>query len=446
MNTPIIDFVNKYNESKAVRAHMPGHKGETQLGFEHLDITEIKGADSLFECDSIIKESEDNASSLFDAHTFHSTEGSSLCIRAMLYLATLYAKKEGRAPLVLAFRNAHKTFLSAVALLDLDVEWLFAQNGSYLSCVITPEELEQKLSEMSTKPCAVYLTSPDYLGNVLDIKGISQVCKKHNVLLLVDNAHGAYLKFLENSKHPIDNGADMCCDSAHKTLPVLTGGAYLHINKTNDSFLKDNAKKALSLFASTSPSYLIMQSLDVANEYISNGYKEKLSTFVKKVDELKLSLTENGYTLSGNEPLKITINAKTYGYTGEELAELLRELGIECEFADPDFLVLMLTPSMADGDIVKIRKALLSIKQREAIKTNVPPLCKPETVMSVRDAVMSVSKIVDVKESIGKVLATASVSCPPAVPVVVSGELIDKTAVALFEYYNITQCEVVAES
>ena len=175
MKTPIVDFVNKYNAKNTVRAHMPGHKGEQHLGFEHLDITEIKGADSLFECDSIIKESEQNAGALFDAHTFYSTEGSSLCIRAMLYLATLYAKKEGKQPLVLAGRNAHKTFLSAVALLDLDVEWLFSQNSSYLSCVITPDELELKLSQMSIKPCAVYLTSPDYLGNTLDIKSISQV-------------------------------------------------------------------------------------------------------------------------------------------------------------------------------------------------------------------------------------------------------------------------------
>lgn len=443
MNTPIIDFVKKYNEKKTVRAHMPGHKGEQHLGLEHLDITEIKGADSLFECDSIINDSEQNASSLFDAHTFYSTEGSSLCIRAMLYLATLYAKKEGKRPLVLAGRNAHKTFLSAVALLDLDVEWLFAKNSSYLSCVITPEELERKLSQMSTKPCAVYFTSPDYLGNTLDIKSISQVCKKYGVLLIVDNAHGAYLKFLENSKHPLDNGADMCSDSAHKTLPVLTGGAYLHISKTADSFLKDNAKKALSLFASTSPSYLIMQSLDFANQYIANGYKEKLSTFINKVDDLKQILTDNGYTLSGDEPLKITLNSKNYGYTGEELAQLLREQEIECEFADPDFLVLMLTPSMTHTDVSKIKTALLGIEKRDAIKTAVPQLSNPKKVMRVRDAVMSVSKTVDVKESAGKVLSAVSVSCPPAVPVVVSGELIDENAVALFEYYNITQCEVV---
>ena len=445
MNTPIVDFVKKYNDNNTVRAHMPGHKGESILGIEHLDITEIKGADSLFECDSIIKESEKNAGSLFNAHTFYSTEGSSLCIRAMLYLAYLYAKKAGKAPLVLAGRNAHKTFLSGVALLDMDVEWLYPENGTHLSLSVTAEELDKKLIDMSIKPCALYLTSPDYLGNTLDIMAISKVCKKHSVLLLVDNAHGAYLRFLEKSQHPIDLGADICCDSAHKTLPVLTGGAYLHISKDADGLFSEKAKTALSIFASTSPSYLIMQSLDMANLYMADGYREKLGEFIEKVDALKSELVENGYSIIGNEPLKVTINAKSYGYKGTELAEILREHNIECEFVDPDFLVMMLTPSLKDTELVKIKDALLSIEKREIIKTTPLPLYIPERVMSVRDAVLSLSKTVKVQDSVGKVIANATVSCPPAVPVVVSGERIDENALSLFEYYDIVECEIVDE-
>ncbi len=424
---------------------MPGHKGENLLGFEHLDITEIKGADSLFEANSIIRESEENASSLFFCDTFFSAEGSSLCIRAMLYLSLLYAKKVGKAPLVLVGRNAHKTFLSTLALLDLDVQWLYNENSSYLSCDIDAEILEKELSSMKTKPVAVYLTSPDYLGNVLDIKEISNVCKKHDVLLLIDNAHGAYLKFLEESRHPVDLGADMCCDSAHKTLPVLTGGAYLHISQNADSIFKDKAKSALSLFASTSPSYLILQSLDKANEYIENGYKEKLRAFIKKVSALKETLKSNGYTLSGNEPLKITISAKPYGYKGFELAEILREKNIECEFSDPDFLVLMLSPSMSECDLREIESALLGIEKRDEITDAPPILVKPEKVVSVRDAVLSISKTVDVKESVGKILGVTSVSCPPAVPIVVSGERISESALCVFSYYGIEECEIVAE-
>ncbi len=445
MNTPICDFVNSYSDKNSIRAHMPGHKGEKLLGFEHLDITEIKGADSLFEADSIIRESEENAGALFGCDTFFSAEGSSLCIRAMLYLSLLYAKKEGKAPLILAGRNAHKTFLSSLALLDLDVQWLYKENSSYLSCDIDAEILEKELSSMKIKPAAVYLTSPDYLGNVLDIKEISKVCKKYDVLLLMDNAHGAYLKFLEESRHPVDLGADMCCDSAHKTLPVLTGGAYLHISKNADSMLSQKAKTALSLFASTSPSYLILQSLDKCNEYLDNGYKERLSAFIEKVSVLKEKLKNNGYTLRGDEPLKITISAKPYGYTGFELAEKLREKNIECEFSDPDFLVLMLSPSMNECDLLEIECALLGIEKREEISDTPPLFIKPEKVMSVREAMLSLSKTVDVRDSVGKVLATSNVSCPPAVPIVVSGERISESALSVFSYYGIEECEIVAE-
>lgn len=445
MNTPICDFVKSYDDKNCIRAHMPGHKGENVLGFEHLDITEIKGADSLFEASTVIKESEENASELFGADTFYSTEGSSLCIRAMLYLTLLYAKSKGKAPLVLALRNAHKTFLSAVAMLNLEVEWLYGEVKSYLSCDINADTLDKKLSSMTKKPVAVYLTSPDYLGNMLDIKEISKVCRKHGVLLLVDNAHGAYLKFLEKTLHPLDLGATMCCDSAHKTLPVLTGGAYLHIGKSADELIIDKAKSALSLFASTSPSYLILQSLDKANEYLDDGYKERLSAFAQKVSSLKETLKSHGYTLVGDEPLKVTIATKAYGYEGDELSEILREKNIECEFSDPDFLVLMLSESMSESDLFNIKSALLSIEKRDEITTPPPVLIKPQKAMSIRDAVLSLSKTVFVKDSVGKVLATANVSCPPAVPIVVSGERIDESALSAFSYYGIEKCEIIEE-
>ena len=437
MDTPICDFARNYAKKDTIRLHMPGHKGKNQLGVESMDITEIDGADSLYEADGIIRQSEENASELFGCPTFYSTEGSSQCIRAMLYLAMLHAKERGKRPLIAAGRNAHKTFLTGAALLDLDVKWLYPKGaGSYLSCDLTVGDVEAVLE--AEKPTAVYLTSPDYLGNVADIAGIAEVCHSHGALLLVDNAHGAYLKFLRPSRHPMDLGADLCCDSAHKTLPVLTGGAYLHGTEK----FRDWAKNALALFGSTSPSYLILQSLDGANPYLAS-LTDRLKEFVPYVESVKEKLSARGYALHGQEPLKITISAKSYGYTGQELAEILLNCHIVSEFADPDFLVLMLTPENSPRELDALAKALLSVPEKAPIPGQPPRFQPGQRVCSPRDAMLSPMETLPVAESEGRVLAAATVGCPPAVPIVVSGERIDAHAIDCFRYYGITHCSVM---
>ena len=146
MNTPVVDFVRRYGESGISRLHMPGHKGQPFLGFESWDITEIQGADALFEAEGILRESEENATGLFGSRrTFYSTEGSSHCIRAMLYLA-LTNRPAGAAPLVVAARNVHRAFVSAAALLDLEVAWLWPEESrSLCGCPISPRQLEDCL-------------------------------------------------------------------------------------------------------------------------------------------------------------------------------------------------------------------------------------------------------------------------------------------------------------
>jgi len=444
MNTPIWDFLLEYSKSKALRLHMPGHKGKTLLGYETLDITEIDGADSLYEANGIIKESEDNVSALFNSDTFYSTEGSSLCIRAMLYLCCLYGISKGERPLILACRNVHRSFLSAIAMLEADVEWIYpGEEESYLSCTADINELEERFGKAERLPTVLYITSPDYLGNTADIAALSKICKKYGVLLAVDNAHGAYLKFLESSMHPIDLGADICCDSAHKTLPVLTGGAYLHISRELDPFFKNNAKSALINFGSTSPSYLILASLDRVNEYITSGYCERLHSFNKKVTLLKNRLADRGYELYGNEALKISIKAKSYGYRGRELADILLNENIVCEFSDPDFLVMMLSPEFTDLELKRIEDALLSVEKKDPIKETPPPFKKLKKALSVREASFSPWESLNVSDCEGRILANDSSSCPPAVPIAVSGEIIDENAKKCFLYYNVKECKVI---
>ena len=597
MNTPIRDFVNRYKDLRPARFHMPGHKGRGPLGCEELDLTEIPGADSLYEAGGIIAESEANASRLFGCPTFYSTEGSSHCIRAMLLLAMQYVCRDKRclsadsdeatgnrqqatgedpvgggvrdAPQlpgsdtfgasrtppptemgkrfrVLAARNVHKSFLSAAALLDLDVVWLPQAAGSYLSAAVTPEALDAALAESGAQ--AVYLTCPDYLGFLPDLRPLAERCHARGALLLVDNAHGAYLRFLPESRHPMDLGADLCCDSAHKTLPVLTGGAYLHVKGTgnreqetgnepgstarsgaqcaprepapDEATAEKAVRDALALFGSTSPSYLILQSLDLANPWLET-LPERLAEFLPKVEAIKARLQAAGWKLVGDEPLKLTISCHSerseesvppaagsegeagpsallarlapgpqwgaatcagelcseaqampfgglrsaqYDKTGGglALAAALEKEGVFCEFADPDFVVFMLSPQNTEEELERLEAALSAVRSAASLRTEPASdrpaadrspaakrtaECRPcspcETVCTLREALLSPCELVPAEESLGRVLARPGVSCPPAVPILMPGERIDEAAAAAFERYRVEAVSVL---
>lgn len=442
MNTPICDFVRGYAARQPDRLHMPGHKGRG--GVEQLDITEITGADVLYHPRGIILESEKNAAALFGSRrTVYSAEGSSLSIRAMVFLAVQDARKRGKTPRIAAGRNAHKVFITAAALLDVQVRWLYpAQTGSLLTRQITPEALEEALGQ-GEPVTAVYITSPDYLGNVADISGLSRVCRRYGCLLLVDNAHGAYLGFLPEGQHPMTQGADMCCDSAHKTLPVLTGGGYLHISSHAPGELDSMADSAMALFASTSPSYLILQSLDAANGILDGRWQRALHHAVIEWAAVKRHIGDLGFCLTGQEPLKLTVMPKKFGYTGEQLAELLEQKNIFCEFADPDYLVLMLPVEYDPALPRRICAAFETIAPRAEITTPAPTLGRGVSVLSPRAALFHPAEQVALSQALGRVMADPTVSCPPAIPVVCCGERIDAWAVEAMEYYGITQVRVL---
>lgn len=442
MKTPIVSFLRSYQEKSPVRMHMPGHKGAGILGFEGMDLTEISGADELFAAEGIIKESEQNASSLFGCPTYYSTQGSTLCIQTMCTILCQDAKSKGKKPKILAGRNAHRSFIHAAALLDFDIAWLYG-NSDYLSCKIHAEDLEKAIIE--SLPTAVYLTNPDYLGNLLDIQSLANVCKKHNVLLAIDNAHGAYLRFLEPSLHPIDLGADLCCDSAHKTLPVLTGGAYLHLSDSLNQVWKNDVKHFMEYFSSTSPSYLIMASLDATNEVLDTTFKKSLSECIQRVDGLKNTLTQHGYTILFGEPMKITISTKEFGYTGNEIANLLMECDIYPEFYDSDYIVLMPSPYNTKDDLKRLETCLCGIDRKPILINKPPKLEQSKKAMNVRQALFSSSITLDVSKSLGQVCSSVTVSCPPAILPVIPGEVISESSIEVMKYYGIETVRVVKE-
>mgnify|MGYP005769842351 FL=1 len=439
MNTPVADFVQRYAKAGTARLHMPGHKGRCFLGCEPWDITEIHGADALYEAEGILAESEQNAAALFGSQrTCYSTEGSSQCIRAMLYLAVAASGSHT----VVAARNVHRAFVSAAALLDLEIRWLWPEESrSLCGCPISPAQLEETLHSLPEPPAAVYLTSPDYLGGMAEIPALAQICHQHGTLLLVDNAHGAYLRFLQPSLHPLDLGADLCCDSAHKTLPVLTGGAYLHLSPTAPAQLAPLAKSALGLFGSTSPSYLTLASLDLCNRYLAEGYPQRLAEAVERLAELRERLTAAGWRVEPSDPLRVTVAAPR-GVTGQELAGQLRRQGAECEYADRDFLVLMATPENTPEELAQAAAALGQCPG----EANPPqlPLARGERACSIRQAAFAPRETVNAAHSLGRVCGLPTVGCPPAIPIAVSGERITPEALALFAYYGIEQVEVLA--
>lgn len=434
MNTPIYNFIKKYDKNNILRCHMPGHKGrynvrETEM-LCRFDITEISGADSLFEAEGIILESEKNMSRLYNTTaTLYSAGGSTLCIQGMLGAM----RDDDRR--IIAVRNVHRAFLNSAALLGLEVEWVMPnyKNG-ILSGEIPLEAIEDKLKS-GGKAC-VYVTSPDYTGRMADIGAISEICRKYGALLIVDNAHGAHLHFLPKSLHPIALGADICCDSAHKMLPALTGAAMLHMA---DKRFAEPLRRNMGLFGSTSPSYLIMMSLDLCLDYLDNGIRRDITENLMYADKFRQRF-ENRLDFVDGDPFHITINAAESGFSGNELAELLRGNGVECEYSDDAVIILLMSPMNRAGDYSRLETALESALSKASRKRREPQAALksiPEKAMNIREAVFSPCEEIPVERAEGRICAAVKVPCPPAVPIAVSGEIIDGNCIEIFKSYGI---------
>lgn len=437
------EHLKKYKNLNRTSFHTPGHKCNVKEFSSLLDydLTELPLTDSLYEADGIIAELENEISELYSSEkSLISCGGNTLCIQTMLCMCA------GQGGKVICDRVVHRSAVSAMALLGIEPLWV-SRKVDEKSGLAQESDLVQieHLLEQNSDVKAVYLTSPDYYGFLQNISKIAKLCHKYNVPLIVDNAHGSHLMFAQKELHPISQGADMSADSVHKTLPVLTGGAWLHIN--NKKYI-NSAKDAMAIFGSTSPGYHTMASMDICKNWLKNNGKMQFDLLKNKVKNIINLASKAGiYTprSKNQDPCRITLGVWQLGYTGYEFREHLYKFGIEPEFCDQNYVVLIPTPFNSDLDWQRLELALQNCpKKRNALKIFNSQINLPEVCMGLREAMTADIEAVKVGETlIGKIAAQIACPCPPGVPIVMPGEKITQTEIEALKQYGITTINVV---
>lgn len=332
---------------------------------------------------------------------------------------------------IAAGRCSHRSLVSSAALLGLEVKWLYPKEYPSADVDCSKEAL--------SGADALFLTNIDYYGGT---------CRASDpgIPVVVDNAHGSYLKFVSKAGfgseylHPMEFGFPVIsAESAHKTLPALTGAAYLHFSKGADF---SRAKEMTALFGSTSPSYLVMESLDKVNGRLLSD-PDSVNRACASVAGLKQRLTALGFTLKISDPLRVTINARAWGWSGTEFAAFLRAHGAECEMADENYVVLLFSAITSPDDCQRAEVSLELIPRRTAKPLAEYPVIHPKQETSIREAVFAKQHSVSVDEANGKVCGGIQVSCPPGIPIVMPGERIDSEAVEALKLYGVKSVEIL---
>lgn len=421
MATPLVDALTRYVRLGRVSYHTPGHKGQAPLlgplFATAFDLTELPETGSLYDGGDAIEQAESEAAQVFGAAgTYFSGGGCTLCIQTMLGLAA----KRGNA--VLMGRNAHRSAAHAAVLLDLDVHWLIT---------LEPTAVEDTL-KAHPDIRTVYVTSPDYYGRLADIAGLAEVCHRYDAALLVDNAHGSHLGAF--GVHPLSLGADATADSAHKTLPVLTGGAYLHIAKDGvfADLPRERVKAMMALFGSTSPAFPTLASLDATQDWWSREGKE---AFVRLSDRAK-PLFDTAQALGMmpafevRDPVRLTLDC--HDGDGTVMAQRLRARGVEAEYADARYVVLLLSPFHTDEQLNALREAIIEAAGTPLPQASLSPFSAampqqlPKRAMHLREAAFADAESIPTTQAVGRISAGTICPCPPGVAVIIPGEVFDR--------------------
>lgn len=425
---------------------MPGHKRNCALspylktlGAEY-DITEINGFDDLHDANGMLAKAMERAAGLWGSRdAYFLVNGSTCGILAGIRAATLQEDK------VLVARNAHKSVYHAMELCNLEPIFMMPSTEPSFGIFgsICPEEVERAL-EQNPDVRLVVLTSPTYEGVISDIAGVCEAAHTHNIPVLVDEAHGAHLGFSDYfSGGSVKAGADIVVQSLHKTLPSLTQTALLHLN--GDLVQRQNVARQLSIFETSSPSYLLMASIDGCVQLLAQQGKELFCAWeemLRKFDEMIIPLSHLRVLAHGTakdkqfeniyltDPGKIVISTRGTTLSGSELMMILREkYFIELEMAAGDYVIAMTGLGDTEKTLTSLAQALIEIdKSCKSTQMNkvarYPKL--PELVCDVTDALQGEHILVPAKEAAGKISADYLWAYPPGIPLIIPGERIDE--------------------
>ena len=434
----LLEKLEKYYNEDYLPMHMPGHKRNVKLLGEKLpykiDITEIDGFDDLHHAEEIIKNIEDKARKIYESkRSFLLVNGSTCGILAGIRSIVNFGDK------ILVARNCHKSVYNAIEINGLNPIYMLPKIGKDgIDRNIDSNEVEEKLKENKDIKLVI-LTSPTYEGVISDVSSIVSIAHKYNVPVLVDEAHGAHLRFMNDIcyKEALNSGADIVIQSLHKTLPALTSTALLHIQ--GDLVKEENVARELSIFETSSPSYILMCSIEECLDIIENRGKELFEEYqnnlkyfyseAKKLINIKIlgnEIENKDYYDFG----KIVIKTDKTNITGKELSDILRkEYKIELEMSSINYALAMTSICDSRENFERLLDALKkideSLEHKEEISNNYD-IVLPKKEISILEAIKNTnSEFKDYNELKGRISKEYIWVYPPGIPLITPGEVIN---------------------
>ncbi len=394
------------------------------------DLSEVEGMDNLQNPEESILRSLKRASGIYGSKaTFYLVNGSSSGILALI-LATV-----GEGEKILIARNAHKSVINALVLSGAVPVWLETGRDDYWNIFthVKPEKITKKLDE-NPGIKAVWITSPTYEGVVSDIKQIAEICKKREVILLVDEAHGALWPFSNRlPDSSIHLGADACVQSLHKTGSCLNQGAVLHLAE-NSGINPGKIQQTLNIINTTSPSYILLASIEASIEYLnSQKGRTKLEKLIDNIQKTKNYLKSNTSAVFlensreyRHDPTKIFFGLENIN--GKNFSDFLQEnCNMEIEMHNNRGILAFTGIGTGKKHLKKLVKATVKAgkKAEKTVETPEPfPLICPQTAISPARAFNLDSETVGADDAVGRISAQTIVKYPPGIPVLVAGEII----------------------